>query len=258
MINKVILPVEGEGDKPELTRRAVLCKACGYLHPLGDEPPPDLCESCGVSLPPAWENLFRMQNVATRRRDRINSDEEERFRLGYDLVTGVRFAARGGHGAARTSSTAARASPSWSTARRTTTRPRPGATTSRPKRSKTWASTSSASTTPPTGERSWGAIPRSSAHCLSIVVQPSRLHPAQAGRLHHDSLHHNSFSSSSTTPGTRCSRRSPRAASPSTPGPTSSPAAAAAIETTGGLALAVRPDEPGLADRIARTLGGEP
>jgi len=37
-----------------------------------------------------------MQNVATRRRDRINSDEEERFRLGYELKSGVRFAQRGG------------------------------------------------------------------------------------------------------------------------------------------------------------------
>ena len=39
-------------------------------------------------------NLFRMQNVVTRRRDRINSDEEERVRMGYDLRTGVRFAER--------------------------------------------------------------------------------------------------------------------------------------------------------------------
>ena len=42
-----------------------------------------------------------MQNVATRRRDRINSDEEERFRLGYELKTGLRFARRGGVVSAR-------------------------------------------------------------------------------------------------------------------------------------------------------------
>jgi very-short-patch-repair endonuclease len=33
-----------------------------------------------------------MQNVSTKRRDRINSDEEERTRMGYELRTGVRFA----------------------------------------------------------------------------------------------------------------------------------------------------------------------
>ncbi|OIO88642.1 MAG: hypothetical protein AUK03_15910 [Anaerolineae bacterium CG2_30_64_16] len=42
----------------------------------------------------AVSNLFRMQNVVTKRRDRINSDEEERVRMGYDLRTGVRFAER--------------------------------------------------------------------------------------------------------------------------------------------------------------------
>jgi hypothetical protein len=42
------------------------------------------------------EDYFRMQNVATRRRDRINSDEEERFRIGYELRTTYRFATREG------------------------------------------------------------------------------------------------------------------------------------------------------------------
>ena len=40
--------------------------------------------------------LFRLQNVSTVRRDRINSDEEERQRLGYELRTGVRFAGLNG------------------------------------------------------------------------------------------------------------------------------------------------------------------
>jgi len=94
VINKVILPVESE--ETGLTRRAVQCDTCGYLHPLGDDPSPDLCERCGSQLPPPMDNLFRMQNVATRRRDRINSDEEERLRLGYEIKTGIRFALRDG------------------------------------------------------------------------------------------------------------------------------------------------------------------
>ena len=96
VINKVILPVEGDEASTSIKRRAVQCEVCAYVHPLEDEPGPDLCESCGARLPPAMDNLFRMQNVATRRRDRINSDEEERFRLGYELKSGVRFAQRGG------------------------------------------------------------------------------------------------------------------------------------------------------------------
>ncbi len=99
VINKVILPVEA--DDASVKRRAAQCASCGYIHPLRDEPAPDLCESCGEKLPPAYTNLFRMQNVATRRRDRINSDEEERLRLGYELKTGVRFARRGGVVSAR-------------------------------------------------------------------------------------------------------------------------------------------------------------
>ena len=35
--------------------------------------------------------MLKMQNVKTRRRDRINADEEERMRLGYELKTGLRF-----------------------------------------------------------------------------------------------------------------------------------------------------------------------
>ncbi len=101
VINKVILPVGGDDRTDSIKRRAIRCEACGYIHPLGDEPGPDLCESCGAPLPPAYDNLFRMQNVATRRRDRINSDEEERVRLGYELKTGIRFARRDGVVSAR-------------------------------------------------------------------------------------------------------------------------------------------------------------
>jgi len=99
VINKVILPVEG--DESSIKRRAVQCESCGYVHPLRDEPGPDLCENCDSRLPAPFENLFRMENVATRRRDRINSDEEERFRLGFELKTGVRFARRDGVVSAR-------------------------------------------------------------------------------------------------------------------------------------------------------------
>ncbi len=93
LINKVILPV---GDEGVLTTAAKKCVGCGYLHPIAGGEGPDLCERCGVKLPLALKPLFRLQNVSTRRRDKINSDEEVRLRLGYEIRTAVRFAEHGG------------------------------------------------------------------------------------------------------------------------------------------------------------------
>lgn len=92
-INKVILPV---GDGPILGQMK-RCTACGYLHTAPEgQPGPDVCEHCGLGLGMARANMFRLQNVATRRRERINSDEEERLRKGFDLQTAIRFEERGG------------------------------------------------------------------------------------------------------------------------------------------------------------------
>ncbi len=98
LINKVILPV-GE-DEVIGERSAKLCPACGYIHALGESGGPDVCESCGTELSPPMHSLLRLQNVSTKRRDKISSDEEERLRLGYELLTGVRF--EHGGGASRT------------------------------------------------------------------------------------------------------------------------------------------------------------
>ena len=94
VISKAMLPVEGEDFN--LTRSAVQCEECGYLHPIDDARNPDLCERCQSRLPQALDNLFPMRNVVASRRDRINSDEEERMRIGYQVRTGVRFAERHG------------------------------------------------------------------------------------------------------------------------------------------------------------------
>lgn len=93
VINKAILPVSENGL---LTASAKICPACGHLHPLTDEVNPDRCDYCDALLPGAMTTLFRMQNVATQRRDRINSDEEERVRMGYELQTSLRFMAVNG------------------------------------------------------------------------------------------------------------------------------------------------------------------
>jgi very-short-patch-repair endonuclease len=88
-IDKVI---RAAGDDEVATTQVKLCEKCGYLHPIPVPPGPDVCDHCRQPLPAAMTHLFRLQNVSTRRRDRITSDEEERQRLGYELKTGVRFA----------------------------------------------------------------------------------------------------------------------------------------------------------------------
>jgi len=54
----------------------------------------DLCQHCGMPLDDTLHSLLRLQNVVTKRRDRINADEENRLRLGYDIRTGLRFSER--------------------------------------------------------------------------------------------------------------------------------------------------------------------
>lgn len=99
IINKVNIPIPESGEELQ-TERAKQCPACGYYHPIGGGPGlegdgPDRCERCDALLDPPLVSLFRMQNVSTRRRDRINSDEEERMRQGYNLRTAVRLPAGG-------------------------------------------------------------------------------------------------------------------------------------------------------------------
>ena len=63
---------------------------------------PDVCERCDTLLDAPLRDLLRLQNVATRRRDRISSDEEERQRQGYEVRTTVQFTEHEGRVAKRT------------------------------------------------------------------------------------------------------------------------------------------------------------
>ena len=95
-ITKVILDAQAsdatEGGSLAMAELK-LCETCGWLE---KDPAKDLCEMCGARLPDAMRNLFRMRNVATTQRERITSDEEERLRYGYHIVSGYRFEEHGG------------------------------------------------------------------------------------------------------------------------------------------------------------------
>lgn len=95
LIHKVILPVAEEGQEELITKSIKRCDRCGYIHQVSQNENYDHCEFCNTPLPiKPFKQLFRMQNVVTKRKDRINSDEEERQRFGYDLISGIRFAER--------------------------------------------------------------------------------------------------------------------------------------------------------------------
>lgn len=103
-VTRVMMPMQegATGDLP--TSKLIVCSACGYLHPVVTEPGPSNCERCkqAFEAKDIWSNMFRQQNVVTRRRERINCDEEERLRLGYEIKVGVRFAERDGRPLFRT------------------------------------------------------------------------------------------------------------------------------------------------------------
>ena len=88
----IVAPAPGE-QGTVVTTKAKRCESCGYLHPIA-ESNPDLCERCGNQLDMPLRDLFRLQNVSTSRVDRISSDEEERQRQGFEIISGVRFAQR--------------------------------------------------------------------------------------------------------------------------------------------------------------------
>jgi Lhr-like helicase/very-short-patch-repair endonuclease len=75
------------------TEIARLCPLCGYGH-FRSQRDADRCVSCNASLSGAEEikNLYRIENVSTKRVERITANEEERVRQGYEMQTTLQFA----------------------------------------------------------------------------------------------------------------------------------------------------------------------
>ncbi|MXX05505.1 MAG: DEAD/DEAH box helicase [Gammaproteobacteria bacterium] len=73
-------------------QQARICPTCGYGH-FGDQKEFERCVSCDGLLDGGRSilNLHRIEQVSTQRASRITSDEEERQRQGYEMITTLRF-----------------------------------------------------------------------------------------------------------------------------------------------------------------------
>lgn len=86
-VTRIQLPPDASGDVT--TSEARRCEHCGYHH--DPKRRADRCEMCDEPLGAATYGLLQLHTVYTQRRERISSDEEERRRAGYRLVTSYRF-----------------------------------------------------------------------------------------------------------------------------------------------------------------------
>ena len=102
MVERASLPLDEykTGETALAVVSGQLCSECGYYHNTTDEAV-DVCENCGGKLDAPLHNLFRLQKVTAKRRERISCDEEERMRYGYDMATSYAFAKRDGKPSAR-------------------------------------------------------------------------------------------------------------------------------------------------------------
>jgi very-short-patch-repair endonuclease len=104
-VRKAILTLRDEGSVTATAtlpvKTARLCPHCGYGH-FGPEP--DCCAHCKEKIKDglSFSNLYRIEQVSTRKATRITSDEEERQRQGYEMVTTLRYAEENGRVRRRT------------------------------------------------------------------------------------------------------------------------------------------------------------
>lgn len=88
MINRVLMPVGTSEENAHYLGQAQSCDNCGYVYQGVQH---DLCERCQASLRNTIHNMMMMQNVETVKRFRISSEEEDRFRQGFEILTRYHF-----------------------------------------------------------------------------------------------------------------------------------------------------------------------
>jgi len=93
-VNRVSLPARDDGTGVNLTE-IERCEACGYLNEGNGPTGYEECEHCHSSTLLKMSSMMKLLAVKTRRRDRINADEEERQRAGHEIVTAIRFEPHG-------------------------------------------------------------------------------------------------------------------------------------------------------------------
>ncbi|PXY27885.1 protein kinase domain-containing protein [Prauserella muralis] len=86
-VTRIQLPPDATGDV--VTTSAKRCAVCGYHHDARENV--DRCQMCDEPLREVATGLLQLHTVYTQRRERISSDEEERRRAGFRLVTSYRF-----------------------------------------------------------------------------------------------------------------------------------------------------------------------
>jgi very-short-patch-repair endonuclease len=86
-VTRIQLPPDASGEL--VAEDAKRCPSCGYHHEARDRV--DRCEMCKTPLNDTTHGLLQLHTVYTQRRERISSDEEERRRAGFKLVTSYRF-----------------------------------------------------------------------------------------------------------------------------------------------------------------------
>lgn len=93
-VNRVSLPAREDGTGVSITE-IQRCNTCGYLHDSNGPTGHEVCDHCGGVSLEIMSRMMRLLAVKTRRRDRINADEEERQRAGHEITTAIRFEPHG-------------------------------------------------------------------------------------------------------------------------------------------------------------------